>query len=165
MNPREFLPIVLLVTGFLLTGCARHSTAVHSTIPTGQEDEVSELRNPLPLSQDVREAGKVLYEGKGLCVRCHGARGDGRGSAWKKFHIPPRDFRDRNFWDHVSEGELYWIVKNGSSGSGMLEFESLLSDDEIWQILRYVRSFPDVSEAAREKSGLFNPDQDGKGSL
>jgi len=37
------------------------------------------------------------------------------------------------------DGQLFWIVKNGSPGTGMMSFAAL-PDDEVWQVIRYIRS-------------------------
>ena len=42
----------------------------------------------------------------------------------------------------VLMGELFWILKNGSKGTAMASFIPLvLTEEEAWQVLRYVRSF------------------------
>lgn len=39
-----------------------------------------------------------------------------------------------------SDGELFWIVKNGIRLSGMPAFGKAESDEHIWSIIQYVRS-------------------------
>ncbi len=39
---------------------------------------------------------------------------------------------------HDQLGQLFWIIKNGSPGTGMLSFKGL-KEEQIWQILLYVR--------------------------
>jgi len=119
---------------------------MHSKVPTTHRLEARALVNPLPRSQHVIDEGKTLYEGKGLCIRCHGTYGDGKGTGSIKLHTPPRNFRKHDFWKHRNEGELFWTIKNGSAGTGMLEFQSLLTDQEIWKILRYLATFPKSPE-------------------
>lgn len=126
--------------------CTQASTLMHSKVPHQYLEEARALVNPLSRSSGIIDEGKWLYEGKGLCVRCHGPYGDGKGVGAKKFQIPPQNFRDRDFWNNHDEGELFWIIKNGSPRTGMLEFQSLLTDVEIWKILRYVETFPSRPE-------------------
>ena len=115
---------------------------IHPRVPEGQLPEARALTNPLPKSYWIIDDGKNLYEGKGMCVRCHGRFGDGRGTAASNFQTLPRNFKNRHFWAQRSEGELFWIIKNGSTATGMREFKGLLTDQEIWKILRYTETFP-----------------------
>ncbi|GJL55485.1 MAG: hypothetical protein NPIRA02_26170 [Nitrospirales bacterium] len=126
----------------LVISCAPSSAFIHPKVPEEKLTEARAVTNPFPKSYWVIDDGKALYEGKGMCVRCHGRDGDGRGSAASHFETLPRNFKNRHFWTNRSEGELFWIIKNGSETTGMLEFQSLLTDEEIWKILRYTETFP-----------------------
>jgi mono/diheme cytochrome c family protein len=63
------------------------------------------------------EKGKTLFHGKAFCATCHGR--DGRGLA----DIPglrgrlPRNFTDQVWQAARADGELFWILKNGSPGT------------------------------------------------
>ena len=39
---------------------------------------------------------------------------------------------------NISDGQLFWIIRNGSPGTGMPAFKDL-SDKEIWLIVHYLR--------------------------
>jgi len=110
-------------------------------VPADQIEQARALTSPLPESADTVEKGKALYEGKGTCVTCHGAtgRGDGPGSAG--LDPFPRNFHHHGFWRHRTEGEIFWVIKHGSPGTGMIGFGSMLSDDDMWAIIQYERSF------------------------
>lgn len=99
-----------------------------------------EARNAPP---EIIAAGKKLYEGKGTCVLCHGISGKGDGPA-AHMHVPhaPRDFTDCAFQKEREDGELFWIIKYGSSGTGMKPLiPGMLSEEEGWKIVAYVRTF------------------------
>ncbi len=128
-----------------LVSCSSTPSFIHPKVPMGQLEDIRSIANPLPRTYTVIADGKTLYEGKGICARCHGLYGDGKGTAAKNFHMLPRNFKNHHFWTKRKEGELFWIVKNGSPGTGMLEFQSLLTDQEIWKILRYTETFPSRS--------------------
>jgi hypothetical protein len=53
----------------------------------------------------------------------------------------PRNFRHHGMWRHRTEGELFWVIKHGSPGTGMIPFGGLLTDEEIWTVMQYERSF------------------------
>lgn len=87
--------------------------------------------------------GKGLYEGKGACALCHGldGKGDGPAAHLHRPH-PPRDFTDCAFQQKRRDGEIFWVIKNGSPGTGMVPLvPGLLKEDEAWTIVAYVRSF------------------------
>jgi hypothetical protein len=52
---------------------------------------------------------------------------------------PPRNFSCSETMEHISDGQMFWVVKNGSSGTGMVAYKSL-SDKQIWQIILYLRT-------------------------
>ena len=91
-------------------------------------------------------------------MRCHGRYGDGKGTAAKHFDTLPRNLKNQKFWTQRAEGELFWIVKNGSPDTGMLEFNSLLSDEEIWKILRYTETFPTTPYPSEPVETLSPPE-------
>ena len=111
-------------------------------VPIDQIDEVRKWKNPLPSTPKNIETGKALFHGKAYCVTCHGK--DGKGYD----HIPglvgklPRNFTDKSWQAVRTDGELMWILKNGSSGTAMVSFvPETLTEKEAWQIILYVRSF------------------------
>jgi mono/diheme cytochrome c family protein len=119
---------------------------LRSRVPADQVDAARAMSNPLPATPSNAENGKKIYEGKGFCRACHGADGKGLlGSDIDPGSLKgplPRDFTDRDWQAARTDGELFWILKNGSKGTAMAPFIPLvLTEEEAWQVLRYVRSF------------------------
>ena len=116
-------------------------------VPAQLTTEVRALLSPLYISSsNVTEAviheGLQLYEGKGTCVNCHGWDGTGNGPASLMFQPPPRDFTDCRFHHVRSDGELFWIIKNGSPDTGMAPMIPIpISEEEAWKIIAYLRTF------------------------
>ena len=76
-------------------------------------------------------------------MTCHGI--DGRGYSEilglvGKFSR--QNFADK-FWQAArKDGELLWILKNGSKGTAMASFIPLVvTEEEAWHLILYVRSF------------------------
>ncbi len=44
-------------------------------------------------------------------------------------------------WRHRTEGEIFWVIKNGSAGTTMVGFGGQLTDKEMWSIIQYLRGF------------------------
>ena len=54
----------------------------------------------------------------------------------------PRNFTDKSWQAVRTDGELMWILKNGSLGTAMASFVPLvLTEEEAWHVILYVRSF------------------------
>ena len=111
-------------------------------VPADQIDEVRTWVNPFSSTSQNIEKGKALFHGKAFCVTCHGK--DGKGYD----HIPglrgklPRNFTDKSWQAVRTDGELMWILKNGSLGTAMASFVPLvLTEEEAWHVILYVRSF------------------------
>jgi mono/diheme cytochrome c family protein len=49
-----------------------------------------------------------------------------------------------------SDSELFWIVKNGIRLSGMPAFAKVESDENIWNLVRYVRTLPESGETKNQ---------------
>ena len=104
-------------------------------------DDFYHLKNPLEATPENLKKGKMLYQVRSKpmpCKLCHGVSGDGRGPMSRRFDPPPRDFTCDKTIKGVPDGQLFWIIKNGSPGTGMPAFKNL-QDTQIWQIVHYIR--------------------------
>ncbi len=111
-------------------------------VPPDQIDEAKTWKNPLPLTEETVEKGKALFHGKAFCVTCHGRDGKGLSDIEGLRGKLPRNFTDKVWQQAHTDGELFWILKNGSPGTDMASFVPLiLTEEEAWQVLTYVRSF------------------------
>ena len=100
------------------------------------------LTSPLPTSPDQIAAGKKLFQetAKPLaCMNCHGTQGDGMGPAAMGLTPMPRNFTCGQTMTGIPDGQLFWIIKNGSPGTGMMPFAGL-PDEQVWQLIHYIRS-------------------------
>ena len=114
-------------------------------VPPEQIEHARQVTNPYPASPDIIAEGKQLFEGKAFCRTCHGIDGKGLGSDINpdNFRGPlPRNFTDTDWQGARTDGELFWILKNGSKGTAMAPFIPLvLTEEEAWKVISYVRSF------------------------
>ncbi|NIS85157.1 MAG: cytochrome c [Nitrospinaceae bacterium] len=97
--------------------------------------------NPLEPTAENLKKGRLLYMVRAKpmpCKHCHGIDGDGRGPMARGFHPPPRNFTCAETIRGVPDGQLFWIIQNGSPGTGMIAFKSL-KEEQIWQIILYLR--------------------------
>ncbi len=98
--------------------------------------------NPLPANQANVKAGETLFQQTAqplACVNCHGAKGDGQGPMGAALNPPPRNFTCGETMQDISDGQMFWIIKKGSEGTGMMAF-SAMPDNQIWQLIHYIRT-------------------------
>lgn len=141
--------MVFLVGGsFLLLAdltLAADPAVLRPRVPSDQIQAARAVTNPLPANDEMIVKGKAIFEGKGFCRACHGADGKGLGAGIEPGSLKgplPRNFTDKRWQAARTDGELFWILKNGSKGTAMASFIPLvLAEEEAWQVLRYVRSF------------------------
>jgi len=103
--------------------------------------EYYNLKNPLEGTTENLKKGKMLYQMKAkpmACKYCHGNTGDGNGPLAKGIDPPPRNFTCAKTINGVPDGQLFWIIKNGSPETEMFAFNKL-KDDQIWQIILFIR--------------------------
>ena len=111
-------------------------------VPPDRIEEARTWQNPFLETPERLEHGKKLFHGKGFCVTCHGRDGKGLGNIPGLRGKLPRDFTDKAWQAVRTDGELFWILKNGSPGTDMASFIPLvLTEEEAWDVLLYVRAF------------------------
>lgn len=105
-------------------------------------DELYSRANPLSVTPALIAAGRRLYEKDANpgCQVCHGSRGDGMGPLAGQFDPPPRNFACAQTVKAIPDGQLFWIIQNGSPGTSMPSF-GMLRDEQIWQLVTYLRAF------------------------
>ncbi|HEX5646033.1 MAG TPA: cytochrome c [Nitrospira sp.] len=132
---------------------AADEAVLRPRVPPDQIEHVKSWMNPLPATEETIEKGKKLFQGKAFCVTCHGKDGKGFGGDIEPGTLKgplPRNFTDTEWQGARTDGELFWILKNGSKGTAMAPFIPLiLTEEEAWQVLRYVRSFAAENQGAR----------------
>jgi mono/diheme cytochrome c family protein len=94
---------------------------------------------PHPVPRDAPPAQRLYLS---HCAECHGANGHG---SWRAtlFLLRPRNLADPRRVGPLSDAYLFDLVKNGGAPigkPGMPAFGYHLSDEQIREVVRYVRS-------------------------
>ena len=143
MTGRVFWLMIMLFQGLLPHVIqAADPEVLKPRVPLNQIEEARSWENPFSPSPENIDAGKKLFHGKGFCVTCHGRDGKGLGNIPGLRGKLPRNFTDKKWQATRTDGELFWILKNGSPGTDMAPFIPLvLTEEEAWHVVLYVRWF------------------------
>ena len=77
------------------------------------------------------------------CAVCHGAPGVRKGDIAHGLYPAPPDLRHSSI--HLSDAELFWVIKNGIKMTGMPAWANH-SDEEIWATVAFIKKLPTMSE-------------------
>ncbi|UCD11162.1 MAG: cytochrome c [Nitrospinaceae bacterium] len=122
-----------------IAGSAFHLNVYEPRVPQEILELVQENENPFPATPERIEEGRRIFYGKGLCVTCHGK--DGKGIDKIPGHAP-RDFTDARWQELRTDGELMWVLRNGSPGTSMpVRVGKVLSEEEGWSVIHFLRTF------------------------
>lgn len=127
--------------------------ALRPRVPEAMLAQVQALRNTVPSDARAIEEARKIFQGRGSCFTCHGEKGRGDGPTGASFNPPPRNFTDIGWQRARTEGEIFWAITNGT-GYGMPVFGDMLSDEERWMLVDYVR------ELGKGRSDMANKDKE-----
>jgi len=99
--------------------------------------EYAAKANPVKPTAESLAKGKKLYGYD--CAMCHGKDGDGKGDMAADMKTIP-DFTKPDTLKDRSDGELFYIIRNGK-GEDMPPEGDRAKDEDIWNMVNYVRSF------------------------
>ena len=94
------------------------------------------LQNPFKDNAAAIQAGKKIFGQQ--CATCHGSSGKGDGPAGKYLGKKLPDFSSESFTQQT-DGEIFWKISNGNAP--MPAFQQLLSEEQRWQLVSYIRTF------------------------
>lgn len=75
---------------------------------------------------------------KGLCARCHGEKGDGKGVTYLYLDPAPRDLTKAAFMTSKTDERFLQSLKNGVPGTSMPPWERVLTDEQRRAVLDYL---------------------------
>ena len=134
-----------LILSILLLSFASGYAQDDWIVPDNEKGRLSKFE----FDDQAREAGENLYMFN--CRSCHGIPGQGNYLA--TLDPAPGDPATDKI-QHNSDGELYYKLKTGKGQ--MPSFRNVLSPNQIWQVIAYLRSFNDsyVQQIAEVIEGM-----------
>ena len=91
--------------------------------------------NPVQLTPAALSEGATEYEEH--CAFCHGGAKAKISPMRDKFNPPAPQLVNRI--PHDDDAWLFWVTKHGVRMTGMPTWDGVLSDDEIWKIVAFIK--------------------------
>lgn len=142
---RATLAISLLATGFALLACKASTPGkiegsvmreIKQQMTIGGKDGT----NPVASTPEAIQDGAEYFQHH--CQVCHGLDGHNTGVPFAQTMDPPVPDLGSKEIQEYSDGQLKWVIENGISFSGMPGWKGILSDDEMWKMVLYMRNLP-----------------------
>lgn len=133
MKSSRILPFVLVLLFISTVAIMAADGSWLRRVPAADRERV----NPFAGKPEAVAAGKLLFSEN--CAKCHGSDAEGRYG---------RPSLRSGRIEHATDGELAWLLRNGSLAKGMPSWSSL-PEPERWQLIAFLRSLSqDRSTAA-----------------
>lgn len=127
----------VMVGMMLLTACGTssdsnesNSNAPLATVPSDYAGKT----NPYGIEMAFEGAGVF----KANCETCHGPQGHGDGVAGQSLDPKPQNLAVLQ--KKVADDYLYWRISDGKPGTSMVAWEGILTEEQIWQTVSFIRS-------------------------
>ena len=125
------VPLVFLTCA--LTACGAGATPTPellATVPAEFDGQTN------PYGPEAARQGAEIY--KTYCESCHGESGLGDGVAGATLVPPPKNLVELQ--SMVEDDYLFWRIQNGKTGTAMVAWKGLLTDEQIWQVVSFIRT-------------------------
>jgi mono/diheme cytochrome c family protein len=135
----------LALCGSFLSGCkatppGKAETAVMTRAKRWVFVGDKKVTNPTPTNEDSIARGKDSFSH--YCAACHGLDGRNTGVPFADAMSPPVPSLASANVQAYSDGQIHWVITNGLWPSGMPAANGILTDDEVWDIVIYIRHLP-----------------------
>ena len=130
---KKSMLFILVLGALILTACGgggSSETVVIEPVPA----EFAGKTNPL--GADAATEGATVFQVN--CESCHGPQGHGDGPAGVVLDPQPKNLPE--LAAQVGDDYLFWRVSTGKPGTSMAPWAGILTDEQIWQAVTYIRT-------------------------
>jgi mono/diheme cytochrome c family protein len=165
MKPRAFSSsvrtLVLVGLTIALFGCkASPPGPFETSVATRAKHWVlvrnKSTKNPLATNPGNIAQGKTSFSH--YCIACHGLDGQNTGVPFADAMSPPVPSLASRQVQSYTDGQLKWVIENGIFPSGMPASRGMLSDEEMWSIVVFIRHLP--AAGSMGEPALYDGDGD-----
>ena len=128
---------LMTVSVLLLAACGgvgsntnSNETATLAAVPA----EYAGLTNPF--GAEAATPGAEIYRTN--CATCHGPQGHGDGPAGQGLEPKPGNLGEVQA--RAGDDYLFWRIHDGKPGTSMVAWRGILSDEQIWQVVAFMRT-------------------------
>lgn len=89
-----------------------------------------------PLGADAAADGATVFQVN--CESCHGPQGHGDGPAGEVLDPKPKNLPD--LAARAGDDYLFWRIATGKPGTSMAPWAGILTDEQIWQAVAFIRT-------------------------
>jgi mono/diheme cytochrome c family protein len=128
---------MILASTLILTACRSSgspSNANENATLAPVPPEYAGLTNPL--GADAAKEGADVFHTN--CETCHGPQGHGDGPAGQALDPKPRNLAQLQ--TTAGDDFLFWRIHEGKSGTSMVAWKGILTDEQIWQAVSFIRT-------------------------
>ena len=127
-------------------------------------DNIEPAGDPIPVTPRLLEHGKWVF--RGLCIGCHGEKGDGNGAVWTmadeyapehKLPRKPRDFTQAVFkirstpsGSFPTDVDLFMSISRGLVADQDMPAFKYLPERDRWAVVAYIKTFSTLWEEEAE---------------
>ncbi|HTD77215.1 MAG TPA: CopD family protein [Chloroflexota bacterium] len=127
----------LVVAGVVILACGGYVYAAEQR--NGVPLDVVNIRDPVPPDEHSLGIGRDVYTT--YCQTCHGETGRGDGPSGLRLVPRPADLHIHMAPGVHTDGELYYWVSYGVTGTAMPAWKDHgLTDEQIWSVINYARA-------------------------
>ncbi len=114
------------------------------------------MRNPIPLAPAILADARAHFADH--CAVCHGNDGKGQTQIGRNLYPKAPDMAS-SATQLLSDGELFYIIKNGVRLTGMPAWgeDNSEHDRESWKLVHFIRHLPEITPEEIEEMKEMNP--------
>ncbi|HVF26084.1 MAG TPA: cytochrome c [Anaerolineales bacterium] len=130
---KRILFIIIILGVLTLMACGASAKEVVQT-PAPVPAEFAGATNPF--GAEAAAEGAEIF--RASCELCHGPQGHGDGVAGQSLEPQPKNLA--TLQATVGDDFLFWRIHEGKPGTAMVAWNGILTDEQIWQIVSFIRT-------------------------
>ena len=129
---------VILVSILFLTACGEKESSSSTTNANATLAPVPAeyAGSTNPLGDEAAQAGAEVFRTN--CEMCHGPQGHGDGPAGASLEPQPGNLAVVQ--TKAGDDYLFWRIHDGKPGTSMVAWKGILTDEQIWQAVAFIRT-------------------------
>lgn len=142
------IPLVVLWLGLIDMSAAPGPWKIESVLAPWAFDRSMARRAPTeknPFAEDKAALAPALGHFRENCLICHGVPGAPARDLASGLNPPAPSLLDDDVQE-LTDGETFWIIKNGIRMTGMPAFAETYEDDDVWKLVAFVKHLPKLTD-------------------